>query len=128
MKITVRAVKSGELHILPVVEGVQVVRHRLPVVPGACPFSGNPVKGWIEIRYSPTTAVLEVVDLARYVAWVSGGREGAPQSAEEVATQAARDCSAALGRAVWVCLCLHLRPSQRLVVKATAGGLAEGGD
>ena len=118
MKITSRAVQAGRLYVMPS-PGIRAVEHRLEVPVGACPYSNNPLSGWLEIRYAPEALVLEVVALHRYVQWVGGGRDEAPMSAEEIAVRAKHDCEAALGVAVQVRLVLRLNPGrQRLVVEA----------
>lgn len=118
MKITDRAIPdSTGLYTMPS-EGAGVIRHRLSVPVGACPFSRNPIRGWIEIRYTPAGRALEVVSLHGYIQWCAGAGEGAPQSAEGIAARVHSDCAAALGCGVRVVLVLLVRPGpQRLVVE-----------
>ena len=119
MKITDRATPTPTgLHTMPS-DGASTVRHRLSVPVGACPFSRNPLRGWIEIRYAPAGKVLEVVSLHAYILWCAGAGEGAPQSAEGIAARVAADCAAALGTPARVMLVLMVRPGpQRLVIEA----------
>ena len=119
MKITDRATPTPTgLHTMPS-GGAAVIRHRLSVPVGACPFSRNPIRGWIEIRYAPAGKGLEVVSLYSYVLWCAGAGEGAPQSAEGIAARVAADCTAALGTPARVTLVLMVRPGpQRLVIEA----------
>ncbi len=118
MKITDRATpEPSGLYSMPS-EGASAIRHRLPVPVGACPFSRNPIRGWIEIRYIPAGRALEVVALDRYIRWCAGGGEGAPMSAEGIAARVQADCAAALGCDVRVMLVLLVRPGpQRLVIE-----------
>lgn len=118
MKITDRATPADAgLYTMPS-EGASIIRHRLAVPVGACPFSRNPIRGWIQIAYQPAGRALEVVALDRYIRWAAGGGDGAPASAEAIAARVHGDCAAALGCTVRVMLVLIVRPGpQRLVVE-----------
>lgn len=114
MKITTRAVESGGRKVMACEAGLRL-RHTLRVREGACPYSKNPIRGKITIQYKTTGYALEVVDLERYVQWVTGGRDGAPMSAEEIAVRAARDLRAALDTPVSVRLVLLVNPGPQVL-------------
>lgn len=59
MKITERARLDGGMYVMDAAPTVNRVRHRLPVARGACPYSRNPVRGWVQIAYHPAGKVLE---------------------------------------------------------------------
>jgi hypothetical protein len=97
--------------------GCAKIRHALPVTPGACPRSGNPVSGTASIIYRPVGRALEAVSLFDALGWAMSGIQGAPRSVEDLARWLAVEACAAVGVPVAVRLDLLVNPGpQRIVV------------
>lgn len=118
MRITTRASERGRLYVMPN-PGVTTMQHRLTLPSGVCPYSKNPVSGYVEVDYSPDRWVLEVVALHAYIQWCAGGKDGAPMSVEDIAVRAREDISVALEVAVKIRVVARVLPgNQRIVVQA----------
>ena len=117
LKITKMAVAHDGSRLLTVESnGAHRVRHEVPVPPGACPVSRNPISGVAIIIYRPAGCVLEVVSITQALAWATGGGDGAPRSVEQLAAWLARECMVSLGVAVAVRVDLQINPGPQRIV------------
>lgn len=107
-----------QLHVLPA-QGAGQVEHRVPVPPGACPVSRNPISGDAVVRYQPADVVAEVVSLHQLVQLAA--TPGTSRNVEGLAAWLHGQCRLALGVPVEVELTLHVRPGPQ-VYKVTFRG------
>lgn len=97
--------------------GCGKIRHVMPVTPGACPISKNPISGTASIIYHPAGRALEAVSLFDALRWAMSGARDAPRSVEDLARWLAVEACAAVGVPVAVRLDLLINPGpQRIVV------------
>ena len=116
--ITTRAEHQPGSRIATVdASGCGKIRHVLPVVPGACPISKNPLSGTASVLYHPSGRALEAVSFFDALRWAMSGARDAPRSVEDLARWLAVEACAAVGVAVAVRLDLIINPGpQRIVV------------
>lgn len=104
---------GGTLHVLAA-QGAGMVEHRIPVPPGACPVSRNPLSGEVIVRYRPLDVVAEVVSLYQFVQGAAS--PGGSRNVEGLAQQIHQECRAALGVDVTVELTLRVQPGPQTYV------------
>ena len=116
--ITARAeLRPGSRIVTVDAHGCGKIRHVLPVVPGACPVSKNPISGTASIVYRPNGRALEAVSLFDAFRWAMSGAREAPRSVEDLARWLAVEACAAVGVQVAVRLDIIINPGpQRIVV------------
>lgn len=116
--ITTRAERQPGSRIVTVdASGCNKIRHVLPVVPGACPVSKNPLSGTASVIYHPIGRALEAVSLFDALRWAMSGARDAPRSVEDLARWLAVEACAAVGVPVAIRLDLIINPGpQRIVV------------
>lgn len=121
--ITTRSIRADGCRVAGVpAHGARVVTHELPVRPGACPVSRNPLRGTLRICYAPAGLVAEVVTLFDAWAWAQSGADAAPKSAEQLAAWIGSEVATAVEVRVRAELDIVVNPGeQRLLVVFLAG-------
>lgn len=107
--VSSRASRAALLATMPA-QGVAEIEHVVPVPRGACPVSGNPLRGDAWIRYQPRDHVAEVVSLHQIVQRAARSPAPGASNVEGMAQWLRAQVSAAVGVPVEVELVLSVRP------------------
>jgi hypothetical protein len=108
-----RADTRGALATMPA-QGIAEVEHVVPVPRGACPVSGNPLRGEARFRYQPAIRVAEVVSLHHLVQRAARAPAPGGNNVEGMAQWLSVQAQAALGVPVEVELVLTVRPGPQV--------------
>lgn len=111
--VSSRADMRSALATMPA-QGIAEVAHIVPVPRGACPISGNPLRGEARFRYRPSLLVAEVVSLHQMVQHAARAPAPGANNVEGMAQWLRAQAEAALGVPVEVELALTVRPGPQV--------------
>lgn len=111
--VSSRADTRAALATMPA-QGIAEVEHVVPVPRGACPVSGNPLRGEARLRYRPSILVAEMVSLYQLVQRAARAPALGANNVEGMAQWLRAQAEAALGVPVEVELVLTVRPGPQV--------------